>query len=357
MTEETKNLIAQAKNICLIPSEHEPESLTSCLALFYTLKELGKNVNLISENFPKNLEFLIPPVDFISSPKNFVISIPRTASNISQIYYEKTEEYLKIHLTTDKGSLKKDDISFYFKEAKPDLIITFGIQDFKKQLDSKLDSFGFLLGSPIINIDNRKENILFGQVNLVEHKSLSEISLRLIRLIDENLISKNVADCIMSGLIMYYENFKTKIITPEVFQIAAEMIKKGANNQQIVDNLYRSSEAELNFLGKLLQNIKNEKELSFANLSSNEFENFSGTEIDSLMQKIKGIGIQNNLLVLWQSHNSEPVTKGFFYSKSKDVTNKVSSELGLAQKNGLILISNTEEDAEVIKEKILKLLT
>ena len=213
------------------------------------------------------------------------------------------------------------------------------------------------MGSQVINTDNRQKNILFGQVNLVEHKSLSEISLRLIRLIDENLISKNVADCIMSGLIMYYENFKTKIITPEVFQIAAEMIKKGANNQQIVDNLYRSSEAELNFLGKLLQNIKNEKELSFANLSSNEFENFSGTEIDSLMQKIKGIGIQNNLLVLWQSHNSEPVTKGFFYSKSKDVTNKVSSELGLAQKNGLILISNTEEDAEVIKEKILKLLT
>ena len=139
MTEETKNLIAQAKNICLIPSEHEPESLTSCLALFYTLKELGKNVNLISENFPKNLEFLIPPVDFISSPKNFVISIPRTASNISQIYYEKTEEYLKIHLTTDKGSLKKDDISFYFKEAKPDLIKTFGIQDYKEQIDSKLD--------------------------------------------------------------------------------------------------------------------------------------------------------------------------------------------------------------------------
>ena len=48
---ETSNgvqkLIADAKTICIIPSGiHEPESLTAALALFYTLKELQKNVNL-----------------------------------------------------------------------------------------------------------------------------------------------------------------------------------------------------------------------------------------------------------------------------------------------------------------------
>ena len=57
---ELKNLITQANNICLIPNESEPESLTGSLALFYTLKELGKNVNLVSEKFPEILDFLVP---------------------------------------------------------------------------------------------------------------------------------------------------------------------------------------------------------------------------------------------------------------------------------------------------------
>src|SRR3989344_3230838 len=103
--------------ICVIPSQNnEPESLSAALALFYTLKELGKNVNLIVEEFPEKLNFLVPPLDFISSPKNFVISIPRSLADISQIYYEKSEENLKIHLTVDRGQLKKDGVLFYFSD-------------------------------------------------------------------------------------------------------------------------------------------------------------------------------------------------------------------------------------------------
>src|SRR3989344_8615005 len=123
MNEEAKKLITEAKNICLIPSTtNESESLTAVLALFYTLKELNKNVNLIVEDFPEKLNFLVPSLDFISSPKNFVISIPRSLADVSQVYYEKNEKNLEIHLTVDKGQIKKENISFYFSEPKPDVI-------------------------------------------------------------------------------------------------------------------------------------------------------------------------------------------------------------------------------------------
>src|SRR3989344_4974962 len=165
-----KQLISEARNICVIPSQHnEPESLSAALALFYTLKELNKNVNLIIQDFPEKFNFLIPSLDFISTPKNFVISIPRNLADVSQVYYEKNEENLKIHLTIDKGSIKKDNISFYFSEAKPDLIITLGIKDFKSELENKLNSFGFILDSPILNIDSLEtggqENKKFGKIN------------------------------------------------------------------------------------------------------------------------------------------------------------------------------------------------
>jgi hypothetical protein len=175
---ETKQLISQAKNVYIIPSEKE-EAIVSALTLFYTLKELSKNVNLLLEKFPDNLKFLAPSLDFISYPKNFIISIPRKIAEVSQIYYEKNDDALKIHLSVENGIVKKDDISFYFSSAKPDLIITVGVNDYQEQLKN-MDSFGFLLDSPILNIDNNSENKNFGEINIIKNNPLLSIVASLI---------------------------------------------------------------------------------------------------------------------------------------------------------------------------------
>jgi hypothetical protein len=183
---EFKNLINEAKNIYLIPSQ-EPEAITSTLALFYTLRNFGKNVNLIIETLPENLKFLIPSADFISYPKNFVISVPNTAAKVSQIFYEKNDEALKIHLTLENGIIKKENISFYFSGAKPDLIITLGIKDYSAELAGKLNPFGFLLDSHVLNIDtlislsaSGQNNKKFGKINIIEDKPLLELVMNLI---------------------------------------------------------------------------------------------------------------------------------------------------------------------------------
>ena len=227
---ETKQLISDSKNIYLITSE-EPEAIASTLALFYTLKELSKNVNLIIETLPENLSFLSPSLDFISYPKNFVLSIPNNIAQISQIYYEKNNDALKIHLTLDGGNIKKDNISFYFSETKPDLVITVGIKDYSKELPEKLNSLGFLLDSPVINIDNSQDNQKFGKINLIETTSISKIVFDLM----ENL-NKESANCLLTGLVIYTENFK-KNVTAELFEMASNLMKHNADLKQITDNL------------------------------------------------------------------------------------------------------------------------
>ena len=296
--QESKTIITDSKNICLIPAE-EPEAVTSALALFYTLKELNKNVNLIIENIPDlipqnyadfiehsrqirnsersravpNLKFLTPSLDFISYPKNFVISIPNRAANISQISYEKSDEDVKIFLTLESGKVKKDDISFYFSETKPDLVVTIGIKDYSEQLKNKLNSFGFLLDSPILNIDSSaltkgervdsentmaaeassqaiesepgetdtlissvQKNKKFGKINLIKNSSLPEIVFELIKIVGGDLIKKEVAVCLLAGIVIYTENFKNKI-TADIFEIAGGLMKKGANLKEITGNL------------------------------------------------------------------------------------------------------------------------
>jgi len=236
--EESKKLVEEAKNIYIIPSQtNEPESIVSALALFYTLKELNKNVNLIIEELPEKFKFLVPSLDFISYPKNLVISIPQKSADVSQVYYEKNNEALKIYLTVDKGNIKKENISFYFSEPRPDLIITLGIQDFRVQLLEGLDSFGFLMDSPILNIDSKKENKNFGKINLVENCSFSETLMTLIKSIDKELIKKEAASCLLAGLIIYTDNFKNSKTTAEIFETAGLLMKKGANIKEIIDNL------------------------------------------------------------------------------------------------------------------------
>ncbi len=227
---ESKQIISDSKNIYLITSQ-EPEAITSTLALFYTLKDLGKNVNLIIDSLPENLKFLAPSLDFISYPKNFVISIPSAVAKVSQIYYEKNNDALKIHLTVESGNIKKDNISFYFSEAKPDLIITIGIKDYAKELSEKLNSFGFLLDSPILDIDNSQDNKKFGKINIIEEGSISEIILNL----TEN-IKKESAVCLLTGLVIYTENFKNKI-TANIFEKASTLMKTGADLKIITDNI------------------------------------------------------------------------------------------------------------------------
>ena len=236
---ESKQIITEAKNIYLITSQ-EPEAITSTLALFYTLKELGKNVNLLMDVLPENLKFLSPSLDFISYPKNFVISVPNTVAQISQIHYEKNSDALKIHLTLEGGNIKKDNISFYFSETKPDLIITIGIKDYQKELSEKLNSFGFLLDSPILNIDTLtnsvQTNTKFGKINLLGVSSITETILNLVKDINGDNIKKEPALCLLSGLVIYTENFKNKL-TAEVFEASASLMKKGANLSEVTSNI------------------------------------------------------------------------------------------------------------------------
>jgi hypothetical protein len=253
---EVKNLIGSAKNIAVIPSLKEPESIPNALALFYTLKELQKNVNVLIPEFPEKYQFLIPSLDFISSPKNLVISIPRSVADVSQIYYEKSEENLKIHLTLDKGNLKKEQVLFYYSGVKPDVVITLGVTDFQEELKS-LDQFGFIMDAPIINIDKNHDNKRFGKVNIIADTSLSQVLLDFTKEFNESTINQGAATCLLTGLILHHDNFQDPITTPEAFEASAYLMKKGANRQEIIQKVYNQKGEQINFAGGRASNTIN----------------------------------------------------------------------------------------------------
>lgn len=251
--QEAKNLISEAKNIYIIPAENNIEAIPGALSLFYTLKQLDKNVNILIDNFPDKFNFLIPSSDFVSFPKNFVVSIPSSVAKVSQIYYEKSEENLKIHLTIDGGSIKKDSISFYYTDAKPDLIITLGIKDFKQELENKLNQFAFLMQSDIVNIDNDvQSNKNFGKINLIENTSLSKMILDLTKSIKplnattqgEFGILKENSMCLLAGLISFTDNLANSKTDFQILETAGYLMKQGADREKIIAELYKTKPIE-----------------------------------------------------------------------------------------------------------------
>lgn len=361
---EAKKLISEAKDVCVIPSEtNKSESAPVALALFYTLKELNKNVNLIIDDFPEGLDFLIPSPDFISQPKNLVISIPRKLADVSQIYYEKNEENTEIHLTINRGNIKKDNVSFYFKETKPDIVITLNIKDFQKQLESKLDSFGYLLGSSILNIDSalfsafgESENKKFGAVNLIENRSVAEITLDLITSLGDNLIKKETASCLLAAMVARYENFKNPKTTPGALKTAAYLMEAGADYNKIIESAQNTTPHTADFLSEVFRNMREENGALVSVMETDKFWNFRVKEAEEAAEKINNLGMQNDLLVLWKSHASEPAVNGLFCSKKSFLLDKIARGMRGESGNGWIFVSEPGLDINPIKERILKIL-
>ena len=351
--QKSKKLIDEARNIYILPSiDNQDESVSTSLALFYTLKKLQKNVNLIIDKFPEKFQFLIPSLDFISEPKNFVISIPSSKAEVSQIQYEKDKEGLKIYLTLDKGNIKKNDISFCFNISKPDLLITVGNKNLP--LDQS-----FNIECPILNIDNQTENENFGQVNLIKNNfSLAEIVNGFLKSIDNDLIEKDIATCLLTGIIISSGNFQNQKTSTETFEAAAFLIKKGASHQQIINHLYKSkSLPRVKFLSKIFRNLNFEpkKEISWAVLDSPNFQDLTDSDASFITEQLNFFNLQN-LLVLWKSHASGPLSKGFFYSEKTDLSKKILENYQGTMKNNSVFFSVENSDLNFVKDKILKTL-
>ena len=360
-----KNIIGKSQNILIFSSpESHGDGLGSGLALFYTLKKIGKNVNIDIGNVPEKFKFLTDNDDISSPASNFTISINTEGKEISRMRYEKNGKDLKIHLALSKGAVSVGDISFApppFGQnpllPQPDLLIAIGAQS----LENIDRNFWNL---PILNIGNEPQNENFGEVNLIEMTcSLSEITTRLVRsLIAQELLDEKTATCLLSGIIWFSQNFRNPKTRPKTFETSAFLIESGANHQKIIQYLYRQKNiAQIKLLGKILENLNlyEPKDVYSASLKEDDFRacGASSKDLAFVMEELKfHFRHLPNLLVLWESHASPPLIKGIFYSPNSLFTEKILENFEAVSKNNGALFLIREADLNVARKKVLNIL-
>jgi len=370
MFEQSKSLIKEAQNIHIFLPENYNLSLTEgdvfCAgtALLYSLKKIGKKANLFFERTPPNFQFLSAP--------SLVISVNTGETSSSELSYEQTNEGIKIYLSSSLKEINSKDVSFSSSEESSqssisqdsDLLIVLGCQSLEflgKKFDQNSNIF---YQTPILNIDNNSKNQNYGEVNLIELKSLSlsEIVFDLIKSIDQELIDKNISTLLLAGIIWSSENFRNSKTRPQTFQTASLLIEKGADHQKIIQNFYKTkSISQIKLLGQVLKKMafNQEKDMYWAGLTEQDFKDSeaSSKDLGGVLQELRfsfGSLSLSNLLVLWESRCSPLLIKGIFYSHHQTLAEKVLENFEGTSNGKSALFLIREKNLEQAYQKILK---
>ncbi len=211
---EAKKLIDKANKI-LVVSHRKPDAdtLGTALCLKLWLEGDGKNITLACTDKPA------PVFNFLPSVEEFV----------------------------DEFDLKSFDL----------MIIVDAGASYMTNFHLKYEDF-FSSGIPILNIDHHASNDMFGTVNIVDSSAASTTVIlhRILGFLNAE-ITPEMATCLMAGIYGDTGSFMHSNTDKETYEVASNLMKKGASISDITKALFRSrSVPTLRLWGKVLENAR-----------------------------------------------------------------------------------------------------
>lgn len=372
-----KAILESSHNIAVLPSpQYQADTFPAALGLCYSLKKLGKNVNLLSKNHPARFNFLVDNRILNNSNNqgqgaDFLITIKeRKKDGFSELSYEKTKQGLDLFLKTNQGDLDQQDITIKkITSNKPngigrktmaeDVLITIGVSALEQAEKYLQDP-----ESPIINIDLNPHNKKYGEANLIDDQSasFSEIIFDLLRYLQDKPFEEQSANSLLAGIVFGSKNLQSPKITSGSFEKINCLTEQGANLTASRQALYGVLEKNsLAIFAKILNKLRidPEKNLATATISVDEFKetNSSPSNLSFALRKLSsGLFPFENLLLLWEQNSSPLYVRGVFYSEQKSFLDKLSSQFESEQKGDALLFKTKEKDLKEAQEKIMAIL-
>ena len=345
--EQIREAIKKSHHILItFKKDFSTDAVAGALALYLILKKIDKLADIVCDDFslPGNLKFLPETAEIdsrLSNLQKFVISLNmQNNDEIDEFTYNLDGDKLKIYVTPKAGSFSQDDLTGESSAYKYDLIITLDTPDLGSLGKIYQNFTEFFFNTTIINIDHQAENEHFGQINLTDLNAVatSEILFNLIKSLNHNLIDRDVATCLLTGLIAKTKSFKTSNVTPKTLDTASQLMAAEADREAIIKSLYRSrSLATLNLWGRVLARLKSsdDHKLIWSLLTEHDFVEAGADKkdlpdvIDELISFVPGVEIvvliyqQGNktcaLMNTLKNHNALYLTKGFKPQGSKNL--------------------------------------
>jgi hypothetical protein len=337
---QASELAQKSQNILIsLPQEISEDGFCGALALFYTLKELDKKVNLTLPSCPERLKFLMDDEILQNSNQgNVVISINTRRGKIDKIHYEKDSQELKFYLNLSNGGIELENVSF--KSENEDQNLTISISD---------EGLEFKQGE-----GSSQEVIIKNSLG-----GISGMIKEFLQTFGENLVNGRIATYLLAGLISYSQNSQNLGMDSEFLKESVSLIKKGADYQEIIKNFYKTgSPEELKLLGQVFSKLNFKKEIAWSLLSRQDFEaaNSSSKNLSFVLKALKlSFLLPKTLFILWESHLSQPIIKGIFYSTKKELVKKILENYEAVTKGNGVLFLARDNSSRETEAKLLEL--
>jgi len=358
--EKIKNTLQGAKNIGLfVADDPSNDTIGAFLALFFSLKNIGKKPFLINQTPLKKINFFLQK----TTKEKIVFSF---LGDPLEITYEKAPGRTNIYLTPKNNPVSLENFSCQKIQEKEDplasenidfdLLITIGVPNYSQIEKNFTGNPDALYQCDIINIDNNLANQNYGDINIIEDNfCLSQTIACLIYQLGPDFLNKKVGDSLVFGLANSPKNSRSKknIIT------YSWLLKNKAEFGLATSSKNSELSEKIKLLGKTIENLdKNalqEHSFYFSFLNEKDFSKANVKDLIFVVDKIKNFFHLPSFVLIWENKEQKNI-KGLFFSNDYLLIDKFKKNfIGAFKETGGLFDLNTN-DLNQAKKYILKLL-
>tara|TARA_R100000935_G_C2835167_1_gene167673 strand:- start:377 stop:1393 length:1017 start_codon:yes stop_codon:yes gene_type:complete len=285
--------LSRANNIVIVPHKGpDGDAIGSSLGLYHFLKGKGHHVTVIAPNdYPDFLKWLPGQEDIMIFEKDYILCKP-LISNADIIF---TLDFNDLSRTGDmQDSLMEAEATF-------------------------------------IMIDHHPEPSTYAH-HTYSDATMSSTCQMVYQFIDKlravKSITPEIATCLYTGIMTDTGSFRFRSTSSETHKVVADLIKRGADNAKIHQQIYdTSSESRLKLLGVALQNLRVNKELRTAYISISQEEldqnNFRKGDTEGFVNY--GLSLEGIIFAaIFIEHKVDGIIKISFRSKGSFNVNQFS---------------------------------
>ncbi|UPA22156.1 bifunctional oligoribonuclease/PAP phosphatase NrnA [Candidatus Peribacteria bacterium] len=259
--------IEQHQRILISPHANvDPDGLSSALACYQIFSAMGKDVTVICPDVkPDSLSFLPGFEKFeqeVKENKDFVVTINLDeGAEIDKLRYTVEDHRVNIIVVPKKGTIRPQQISLSEGDPKYDLIVIVDTADLALLGSLYTDHIDLFSEVPILNIDHHISNTQFGHLQLIDPTAASATEVLYSWFMQvpqwKEKITPDLATLLLTGLITDTRSFQNPNTTPRSLEVAAELLEKGARQQEIIQHIYKTKPlSTLKIWGRALNRIQ-----------------------------------------------------------------------------------------------------
>lgn len=252
LKDQAASKINNAQSIAIaVNKQSNLDGLASGLALYLSLKKLGKNVSILAKAptvSDARLLYGVGDIGQKSGSKNLVIGVNNAVENVDKVTYFLEGNVLKVivHALPGSQGVKQEDLVFDRDYQAADVLISVGFNDLallntEVVREQKIDPNVF-----IINVSLDKPVKKFAQIEIIDptSPSLSQLTASLLEALALP-IDEDISFNLYTGIASATQMFSPSIVKPETLSTSAWLLKFGAGKAGLAQGKIQATKSNL----------------------------------------------------------------------------------------------------------------